>query len=283
MDCHVITHRNRLIPRNDGTSNKPRCLLPYIRYPEPDEDTIKRRSSRLLYRIKEVVHGFLLVSFKFEKCFPITTEVKDRDTVSDPSEFEKELHLFHSESIDIQPLFPDEHLELSLDLRGTVSIGTINRYHSFILFCWCGTDGANSRDFDDLLLTCSHFCDHRYDLWDDLTRSHDEDRIPLPHSLLRELIIVMQCRSSDDDTTHIRSFEIGHWSDCARSSDRVLYREDSRSHLLGWELICDRISRMMLRPSEFVPEGHIIELQDHSIDIEVEIKAPFRKELARSD
>ncbi len=65
-----------MIPRNDGTSNKPRCLFPYIRYTERDKDSIERRMTRVLDRFEEIIDGFLLVSLEFEELFSIIPEVK---------------------------------------------------------------------------------------------------------------------------------------------------------------------------------------------------------------
>jgi hypothetical protein len=53
--------------------------------------------------------------------------------VCNPSLLEEEFYLFFSESIDIHPLLGDEHLELSLNLGWTLSIGAEYRNLSLIL------------------------------------------------------------------------------------------------------------------------------------------------------
>ncbi len=63
----------------------------------------------------------------------MSRKMKYRNEILDPTKLEKEFELLGSESIDIEPLFSDEHFELSLDLRRTVWIRTIDRDFSFIL------------------------------------------------------------------------------------------------------------------------------------------------------
>ena len=121
------------------------------------------------------------------------------------------------------------------------------------------------------LRSISKLRDDRYDLRDDFSSSHDEYIISFSYSLLRELIIVMECRSTYHDTTDIDCFEIRYGSHGTSTPDRVLYRYHSCTDLLCWELVRDSIAWMMLSASEIIPERHIIELQDYTIDIEVEV------------
>jgi hypothetical protein len=51
----------------------------------------------------------------------------------------------------------------------------------------------------------------------------------------------------------------------------VLDGENLCANLFGWEFVGDSIPRMMFCPSEIIPEGHIIELEDHTINIKIEI------------
>ena len=125
-----------MIPRNEGTSNKPRCLFPYIRYTERDKDSIERRMTRLLNRFEKIIDGFLLVSFESEEVLSIISQMKNRDKIRHPTELEKEFYLFGPKSIDIESLFSDKHLELSLDLGWTVTIRTKYRYFSLVLLEW---------------------------------------------------------------------------------------------------------------------------------------------------
>lgn len=81
----------------------------------------------------------------------------------------------------------------------------------------------------------------------------------------------MECRTTHDDPSYIYRFEIGYWCHCSCSSYRMFYGEDLSTDLLRWEFIGDSIAWVVLSTSEVIPEGHIIELQDHSIDVEIEI------------
>lgn len=208
-----------MIPRNDGTSNKPRCLFPYIRYTECDKDSIERRMTRVLDRFEEIIDGFLLVSFESEEVLSIISQMKNRDKIRHPTELEKEFDLLGPKSIDIESLLPDKHLELSLDLGWTVPIRTKYRYFSFILFKWSRTDRTVFWRKDFFLRSITHLSEYRDYLGDDLPCSHDEDGIPFSNSFFREFVVVMECCPSDDDTAHIHSFEIRHGCHCSRSSD----------------------------------------------------------------
>lgn len=175
--------------------------------------------ARLLDGFEEIVHRFFLVSLECEHLILISLESKYRNKVSDPSEFEKELELLGTESIDIHPLLSDEHLELSLDLGTTVRIGTIYSYFSLILFEWSRAHWALMWDMDDFFSTRSDLRDDRYDLRDHLSCTHDEDIVTFSHSFFLEFIIVMEGRTPDDHSADIDCLEIGYWSHCSSTSD----------------------------------------------------------------
>ncbi len=152
-----------------------------------------------------------------------------------------------------------------------MSIRTIDCNHALILLYFCLTDWTFLWNLHFPLTSISKLSEYRDDLGYDFSGSHDEDIIPFSHSFFRKLIIVMKSSSSDDSSPHIDGFQIRHRCDCTRSSYRMFDRDHFRADLFCWELISNCISRMMLSTTECVPESHIVELQHHAIDIEVEI------------
>ena len=57
----------------------------------------------------------------------------------------------------------------------------------------------------------------------------------------------------------------------AGARDAPLEAADDARTRVTLEFVGDRVARMVLSTTEVIPERHIIELQDHTIDIEVEV------------
>ena len=88
-----------------------RCTLANSRNTESSDKSIYRECAFILDSGEEIIDGFFFVSFDEEKLITVIPEVIDRRHVGHPTEFEKELYLFWSESVDIDTMLADEPFE----------------------------------------------------------------------------------------------------------------------------------------------------------------------------
>lgn len=101
-----------------------RCTLANSWDSECSDKTINRECAFILDSGEEVIDGFFFVSFDEEKLITIISEVINRRHVGHPTEFEKELYLFWSESVDIDSMLADEPFEGLHLTSWTVRIAT---------------------------------------------------------------------------------------------------------------------------------------------------------------
>lgn len=220
-------------------------------------------------RSEEIADGFFFKPLECEHLVAVIREVVDRDEIGNPPEIEEELDLLLAESVDVHSMLPDEDLEFSLDLGSTsVTIGTIDCHLPFIALERSTADRTLGRHDHLTLCARTSIRDDAHELRYDLPRSDDEDLVSDPDSFLRELVVVVKRRTRDGDSTHIDGLEQCHRCHDPRAPHRVLDIEKSRADIGRWELVRDRIARVMLGRPELAPEREILELHDESIDLE---------------
>lgn len=78
---------------------------------ERSDKSINRECAFCFDSSEEIIDRFFFVSLDEEKLITILSEIIDRRHVGHPSEFEEELDLFWSESIDIHTMLADEPFE----------------------------------------------------------------------------------------------------------------------------------------------------------------------------
>lgn len=86
--------------------------------------SINRERAFILDSDEEIIDGFFFVSFDEEKLITVIPEVIDRRHVGHPAEFEKELYLFRTKSIDIDTMLADKPFECLHLTSWTVRITT---------------------------------------------------------------------------------------------------------------------------------------------------------------
>jgi hypothetical protein len=93
-----------------------RCTFANSWDSECSDKTIYGECTFILDSGEEIIDGFFFISFDEEKLITIISEVIDRRHVGHPTEFEEELDLFWSESVDINSMLtnkPFEYLHLT--------------------------------------------------------------------------------------------------------------------------------------------------------------------------
>lgn len=101
-----------------------RCTLANSWDSERSDKSINRECAFILDSGEEIIDGFFFVSFDEEKLITIITEVINRRHIGHPTEFEKELYLFWSESVNIDTMLADKPFEGLHLTSWTVRIAT---------------------------------------------------------------------------------------------------------------------------------------------------------------
>lgn len=198
--------------------------------------------------------------------------------VRQESLFYEEIDNLVSEGQDIGSMFPDEALECSGGLRGTLrTIRTIERHFPLVLHEWSATARTNGRREDSLFSSVTHLRDGSDDLRYHLPCPHNEHLIPLHDPLFSQLVVVMERGTTHRHPSDIDRLQNGNRGYNSRPTDGVFDSEELRPHIHRRELVRDRIPGMVLGRPEAVPEREIVELDDEPVYLEIERRTIERK------